>query len=170
MKMLNNFIVKKKNYKSKQKQLFPDVINSERFGFHPVCYASQTISNELQHRFCGSLLEKMWLRSSGNLLQFPPFFWGTWWTSVLLFSSCFAFFLPVITFLLRASLWCACVYVCYRVDQILGKGQIPLDKKIREKLLSDGDILEDMSMLGRVCKVERQVCLLFSCFFNITSF
>uniref|UniRef100_A0AAQ6II52 Potassium voltage-gated channel, KQT-like subfamily, member 5b n=1 Tax=Anabas testudineus TaxID=64144 RepID=A0AAQ6II52_ANATE len=47
-----------------------------------------------------------------------------------------------------------------RVDQILGKGQIPLDKKIREKLLSEGDILEDMSMLGRVCKVERQVCLL----------
>uniref|UniRef100_A0A7N6A3Z3 Potassium voltage-gated channel, KQT-like subfamily, member 5b n=1 Tax=Anabas testudineus TaxID=64144 RepID=A0A7N6A3Z3_ANATE len=44
-----------------------------------------------------------------------------------------------------------------RVDQILGKGQIPLDKKIREKLLSEGDILEDMSMLGRVCKVERQV-------------
>ncbi|XP_051939807.1 potassium voltage-gated channel subfamily KQT member 5-like isoform X2 [Hippocampus zosterae] len=43
------------------------------------------------------------------------------------------------------------------VDQILGKGQIPLDKKIREKLLSDGDLLEDMSMLGRVCKVERQV-------------
>ncbi|XP_065821983.1 potassium voltage-gated channel subfamily KQT member 5 isoform X2 [Labrus bergylta] len=43
------------------------------------------------------------------------------------------------------------------VDQILGRGQIPLDKKIREKLLSDGDILEDMSMLGRVCKVERQV-------------
>uniref|UniRef100_A0A672HNN2 Potassium voltage-gated channel subfamily KQT member 5-like n=1 Tax=Salarias fasciatus TaxID=181472 RepID=A0A672HNN2_SALFA len=44
-----------------------------------------------------------------------------------------------------------------RVDQILGKGQIPLDKKIREKLLSEGDILEDVSMLGRVCKVERQV-------------
>eukprot|EP00063_Salmo_salar_P054824 XP_014029659.1 PREDICTED: potassium voltage-gated channel subfamily KQT member 5-like isoform X3 [Salmo salar] len=43
------------------------------------------------------------------------------------------------------------------VDQILGKGQIPLDKKIRDKLLSDGDLLEDMSMLGRVCKVERQV-------------
>lgn len=47
--------------------------------------------------------------------------------------------------------------MCFRVDQILGKGQIPLDKKIRDKLLSDGDILEDMSMLGRVCKVERQV-------------
>ncbi|KAM4751114.1 potassium voltage-gated channel subfamily KQT member 5 [Anableps anableps] len=44
-----------------------------------------------------------------------------------------------------------------RVDQILGKGQVPLDKKIREKLLSDGDMVEDMSMLGRVCKVERQV-------------
>ncbi|XP_015258486.1 PREDICTED: potassium voltage-gated channel subfamily KQT member 5-like isoform X2 [Cyprinodon variegatus] len=44
-----------------------------------------------------------------------------------------------------------------RVDQILGKGQVPLDKKIREKLLSDADISEDMSMLGRVCKVERQV-------------
>ena len=52
------------------------------------------------------------------------------------------------------------------MDQILGKGQIPLDKKIREKLLSDGDILEDMSMLGRVCKVERQVGvqLLVLCF------
>ena len=59
-----------------------------------------------------------------------------------------------------------CLYVCSRVDQILGKGQIPLDKKIREKLLSDGDILEDMSMLGRVCKVERQVGvqLLVLCF------
>lgn len=52
----------------------------------------------------------------------------------------------------------ACISVHFRVDQILGKGQIPLDKKIRDKLLSDGDILEDMSMLGRVCKVERQVC------------
>lgn len=65
--------------------------------------------------------------------------------------------------------WCKClcvvlfVSVWLRVDQILGKGQIPLDKKIREKLLSDGDILEDMSMLGRVCKVERQVCF-SSCF------
>lgn len=53
-----------------------------------------------------------------------------------------------------------CARVRSRVDQILGKGQIPLDKKIREKLLSDGDLLEDVSMLGRVCKVERQVCVL----------
>ncbi|XP_075906918.1 potassium voltage-gated channel subfamily KQT member 4-like isoform X2 [Nelusetta ayraudi] len=43
------------------------------------------------------------------------------------------------------------------VDQILGKGQIPMDKKIRDKLLPDGESLEGMSMLGRVCKVERQV-------------
>uniref|UniRef100_A0A8C4EYQ3 Potassium voltage-gated channel, KQT-like subfamily, member 5a n=1 Tax=Dicentrarchus labrax TaxID=13489 RepID=A0A8C4EYQ3_DICLA len=44
-----------------------------------------------------------------------------------------------------------------RVDQILGKGQIPVDKKMRDKLHPDGDSLEGMSMLGRVCKVERQV-------------
>ncbi|KAJ8264279.1 hypothetical protein GJAV_G00147310 [Gymnothorax javanicus] len=43
------------------------------------------------------------------------------------------------------------------VDQILGKGQIPVDKKVRDKLLSESDGLEDVSMLGRVCKVERQV-------------
>ncbi|XP_058507418.1 potassium voltage-gated channel subfamily KQT member 5 isoform X3 [Solea solea] len=43
------------------------------------------------------------------------------------------------------------------VDQILGKGQIPVDKKMRDKLHADGDSLEGMSMLGRVCKVERQV-------------
>ncbi|TMS04443.1 Potassium voltage-gated channel subfamily KQT member 5 [Larimichthys crocea] len=44
-----------------------------------------------------------------------------------------------------------------RVDQILGKGQIPVDKKMRDKLHPDGESLEGMSMLGRVCKVERQV-------------
>jgi len=49
-----------------------------------------------------------------------------------------------------------CVCVCVRVDQILGKGQIPVDKK-RDKLHPDGDSLEGVSMLGRVCKVERQV-------------
>ncbi|XP_047191003.1 potassium voltage-gated channel subfamily KQT member 5 isoform X5 [Scophthalmus maximus] len=43
------------------------------------------------------------------------------------------------------------------VDQILGKGQIPVDKKMRDKLNPDGDSMETMSMLGRVCKVERQV-------------
>uniref|UniRef100_A0A8C9TLT5 Potassium voltage-gated channel subfamily Q member 5 n=1 Tax=Scleropages formosus TaxID=113540 RepID=A0A8C9TLT5_SCLFO len=44
-----------------------------------------------------------------------------------------------------------------RVDQILGKGQVPVDKKMRDKLLSESDVLDDVSMLGRVCKVERQV-------------
>ncbi|KPP63697.1 hypothetical protein Z043_118018, partial [Scleropages formosus] len=43
------------------------------------------------------------------------------------------------------------------VDQILGKGQVPVDKKMRDKLLSESDVLDDVSMLGRVCKVERQV-------------
>ncbi|XP_060782020.1 potassium voltage-gated channel subfamily KQT member 5 isoform X3 [Neoarius graeffei] len=44
------------------------------------------------------------------------------------------------------------------VDQILGKGQIPLDRKMRDRILPEGESLEhDMSMLGRVCKVERQV-------------
>ncbi|XP_045925891.1 potassium voltage-gated channel subfamily KQT member 5 isoform X2 [Micropterus dolomieu] len=43
------------------------------------------------------------------------------------------------------------------VDQILGKGHVPVDKKMRDKLHPDGDTLEGMSMLGRVCKVERQV-------------
>ncbi|XP_068424988.1 potassium voltage-gated channel subfamily KQT member 5-like, partial [Clinocottus analis] len=42
------------------------------------------------------------------------------------------------------------------VDQILGKGQLPVDRK-RDKLQPDGDPLEGVSMLGRVCKVEQQV-------------
>ncbi|KAK0146022.1 Potassium voltage-gated channel subfamily KQT member 5 [Merluccius polli] len=44
-----------------------------------------------------------------------------------------------------------------RVDHILGKGQVPVERKMREKLLADGETLDDLSMLGRVCKVERQV-------------
>ncbi|XP_035256851.1 potassium voltage-gated channel subfamily KQT member 5 isoform X8 [Anguilla anguilla] len=44
-----------------------------------------------------------------------------------------------------------------RVDQILGKGQNSVDRKLRDKAHPEGDSLEDMSMLGRVCKVERQV-------------
>ncbi|KAK1171664.1 potassium voltage-gated channel subfamily KQT member 5-like isoform X1 [Acipenser oxyrinchus oxyrinchus] len=43
------------------------------------------------------------------------------------------------------------------VDQILGKGQIPGDKKAREKILPESETTEDLSMLGRVCKVEKQV-------------
>ncbi|KAM9809640.1 potassium voltage-gated channel subfamily KQT member 5 isoform 6-T6 [Syngnathus typhle] len=44
-----------------------------------------------------------------------------------------------------------------RVDQILGKGQIAVDKRMRDKLNPDGDAHDGVSMLGRVCKVERQV-------------
>nr|XP_015218661.1 PREDICTED: potassium voltage-gated channel subfamily KQT member 5 isoform X10 [Lepisosteus oculatus] len=44
-----------------------------------------------------------------------------------------------------------------RVDQILGKGQIPADKKTKEKVLPESEANEDLSMLGRVCKVEKQV-------------
>ncbi|KAM9809635.1 potassium voltage-gated channel subfamily KQT member 5 isoform 1-T1 [Syngnathus typhle] len=43
------------------------------------------------------------------------------------------------------------------VDQILGKGQIAVDKRMRDKLNPDGDAHDGVSMLGRVCKVERQV-------------
>uniref|UniRef100_A0AAY4CKS2 Potassium voltage-gated channel, KQT-like subfamily, member 5a n=1 Tax=Denticeps clupeoides TaxID=299321 RepID=A0AAY4CKS2_9TELE len=49
------------------------------------------------------------------------------------------------------------MFFYFRVDQILGKGQIPQDKKVRDRAHHEGDSLEDMSMLGRVCKVERQV-------------
>ncbi|XP_061546645.1 potassium voltage-gated channel subfamily KQT member 2-like [Phycodurus eques] len=43
------------------------------------------------------------------------------------------------------------------VDQILGKGQIAVEKKMKDKLNPDGDAHDGVSMLGRVCKVERQV-------------
>ncbi|XP_068137589.1 potassium voltage-gated channel subfamily KQT member 5 isoform X2 [Hyperolius riggenbachi] len=44
-----------------------------------------------------------------------------------------------------------------RVDQILGKGQITADKKTREKSVSEIETADDLSMLGRVVKVEKQV-------------
>ncbi|XP_018422858.1 PREDICTED: potassium voltage-gated channel subfamily KQT member 5 [Nanorana parkeri] len=44
-----------------------------------------------------------------------------------------------------------------RVDQILGKGQITTDKKSREKNVSEIETADDLSMLGRVVKVEKQV-------------
>ncbi|XP_031758146.1 potassium voltage-gated channel subfamily KQT member 5 isoform X4 [Xenopus tropicalis] len=44
-----------------------------------------------------------------------------------------------------------------RVDQILGKGQISTDKKSREKNPSEIEAGDDLSMLGRVVKVEKQV-------------
>ncbi|KAL4625047.1 potassium voltage-gated channel subfamily KQT member 5-like [Arapaima gigas] len=45
-----------------------------------------------------------------------------------------------------------------RVDQILGKGHIQMDKRSKEKVLTpETDTLDHISMLGRVCKVEQQV-------------
>lgn len=43
------------------------------------------------------------------------------------------------------------------VDQILGKGQITSDKKSREKITAEHETPDDLSMLGRVVKVEKQV-------------
>jgi len=43
-----------------------------------------------------------------------------------------------------------------RVDQILGKGQITSDKKSREKITAEHESPDDLSMLGRVVKVEKQ--------------
>ncbi|XP_006899459.1 PREDICTED: potassium voltage-gated channel subfamily KQT member 5-like isoform X3 [Elephantulus edwardii] len=44
-----------------------------------------------------------------------------------------------------------------RVDQILGKGQITSDKKSRDKITAEHETTDDLSMLGRVVKVEKQV-------------
>ncbi|KAH0622085.1 hypothetical protein JD844_024047 [Phrynosoma platyrhinos] len=44
-----------------------------------------------------------------------------------------------------------------RVDQILGRGQIAPDKKSREKNTVENETADDLSMLGRVVKVEKQV-------------
>ena len=46
-----------------------------------------------------------------------------------------------------------------RVDHILGKGQVSVERRMREKMIADGEMMDDLSMLGRVCKVERQVRL-----------
>ncbi|KAG8000300.1 Potassium voltage-gated channel subfamily KQT member 5, partial [Nibea albiflora] len=62
-----------------------------------------------------------------------------------------------LTSLISGHLPHPCVLTADLRDQILGKGQIPVDKKMRDKLHPDGESLEGMSMLGRVCKVERQV-------------
>ncbi|KAM3933744.1 potassium voltage-gated channel subfamily KQT member 4 isoform 3-T4 [Leptodactylus fuscus] len=50
-----------------------------------------------------------------------------------------------------------------RVDQIVGRGPIPVEKKPREKgekpppIGSEADAADEMSMMGRVVKVEKQV-------------
>uniref|UniRef100_A0A8D0LBC6 Potassium voltage-gated channel subfamily Q member 4 n=1 Tax=Sphenodon punctatus TaxID=8508 RepID=A0A8D0LBC6_SPHPU len=47
-----------------------------------------------------------------------------------------------------------------RVDQIVGKGAVTLDKKTREKaekLALEVELVDELSMMGRVVKVEKQV-------------
>uniref|UniRef100_UPI00398E3CFF potassium voltage-gated channel subfamily KQT member 4-like n=1 Tax=Pristiophorus japonicus TaxID=55135 RepID=UPI00398E3CFF len=47
-----------------------------------------------------------------------------------------------------------------RVDQIIGKGQMPTDKKLREKgdkVPPELELFDELSMMGRVIKVEKQV-------------
>ncbi|GCC38134.1 hypothetical protein chiPu_0016645 [Chiloscyllium punctatum] len=47
-----------------------------------------------------------------------------------------------------------------RVDQIIGKGQMPTDKKLREKgekVPPELEPFDELSMMGRVMKVEKQV-------------
>ncbi|XP_054026567.1 potassium voltage-gated channel subfamily KQT member 4 isoform X3 [Dryobates pubescens] len=47
-----------------------------------------------------------------------------------------------------------------RVDQIVGRGALAADKKVREKgekLALEGELVDELSMMGRVVKVERQV-------------
>ncbi|XP_068015385.1 potassium voltage-gated channel subfamily KQT member 4 isoform X1 [Melanerpes formicivorus] len=47
-----------------------------------------------------------------------------------------------------------------RVDQIVGRGALTADKKVREKgekLVLEAELVDELSMMGRVVKVERQV-------------
>uniref|UniRef100_A0A8V5GI54 Uncharacterized protein n=1 Tax=Melopsittacus undulatus TaxID=13146 RepID=A0A8V5GI54_MELUD len=47
-----------------------------------------------------------------------------------------------------------------RVDQIVGRGTLPVDKKVREKVEKpalETELVDELSMMGRVVKVERQV-------------
>ncbi|XP_059585576.1 potassium voltage-gated channel subfamily KQT member 4 isoform X2 [Alligator mississippiensis] len=47
-----------------------------------------------------------------------------------------------------------------RVDQIIGRGAMPIDKKLREKMEKpalEADAVDELSMMGRVVKVEKQV-------------
>lgn len=53
------------------------------------------------------------------------------------------------------------MYLCERVDQIIGRGAVQPDKKARpekgEKTPPELDSLDELSMMGRVVKVEKQV-------------
>lgn len=46
------------------------------------------------------------------------------------------------------------------VDQIVGRGTLTVDKKVREKVEKpalETELVDELSMMGRVVKVERQV-------------
>lgn len=51
--------------------------------------------------------------------------------------------------------------LCNRVDLIIGRGGVQPDKKVRpekgEKMPPELDSLDELSMMGRVVKVEKQV-------------
>lgn len=53
------------------------------------------------------------------------------------------------------------LFLCKRVDQIIGRGAVQPDKKTRpekgEKTQPELDSLDELSMMGRVVKVEKQV-------------
>lgn len=53
------------------------------------------------------------------------------------------------------------MFLCKRVDQIIGRGAVQPDKKARsekgEKTPPELDPLDELSMMGRVVKVEKQV-------------
>lgn len=54
-----------------------------------------------------------------------------------------------------------CAFIGIRVDQIIGRGAVQPDKKVRpekgEKTPPELDSLDELSMMGRVVKVEKQV-------------
>lgn len=57
---------------------------------------------------------------------------------------------------------CACLLPLLpgRVDQIVGRGAVALDKKVREKgdkVSMEMELVDELSMMGRVVKVEKQV-------------
>lgn len=59
------------------------------------------------------------------------------------------------------------IFLCWsieRVDQIIGRGPVQPDKKARpekgEKTTPELEPLDELSMMGRVVKVEKQVTLL----------
>lgn len=63
--------------------------------------------------------------------------------------------------LLSLEVMQVCIYLSERVDQIIGRGAVQPDKKVRpekgEKTPPELDSLDELSMMGRVVKVEKQV-------------